>query len=137
MNQFNGIGRIGQNAELRTTPNGTQVAQFSVAIDSGWGENKVTTWLRCILWGSRAEKLAPMIVKGDRIGVTGEISLREWEGKDGKRQSLELKVSDVTLLGEKRQQSAERSQPQREPAGGGFTDLEDIPFAPHEKGQFA
>jgi len=128
MNNFSGIGNCGSNAELRSTKNGTPVAQFSLAITSGYGQNKATTWLRCNIWGDRAEKIAPFIIKGDRIGVTGEITLREWDDKEGvKRSSLELNVRDVTLLGEKRQQAPQQKAADREPESGAPFD-DDIPF---------
>ena len=60
----------------------------------------MTTWLRCSLFGKRAETLAPMLLKGTKIGITGEIKLNKWPDKDGvEKYSLECNVRDITLLG--------------------------------------
>lgn len=98
MNSFNAIGRIGRDAVTRYTQAGKAVTGWALAVDSGWGDNKKTTWLDCTIWGERGEKLASMILKGDRLGVTGEIGTREHDGK----MYVTLDVKDVTLLGDKR-----------------------------------
>jgi single-strand DNA-binding protein len=102
MNQLNAIGNIGQSAELRFLPDSTPVAQFSFALQAGYGDKQVTTWLRCSIFGKRAETLSPMLTKGTRIGITGELTNRPYTDKQGQEKySLELRVSDVTLLGAK------------------------------------
>jgi len=130
MNVCNFIGRIGRDAECRYTQGGRAVAGWALAVDTGFGDNKTTTWIDCSLWGERAEKLAEYIRKGDRIGVTGEIGTREHNGKT----YITLNVRDVTLLGEKRDASPKRQDQQRQPAqhadaSNGFVD-DDIPFSP-------
>ncbi len=129
MNVLNAIGRVGKDPELRYTPQQKPVLKFSLALGSGYGQNKTTTWLTVSLWGDRAQKLSEMIAKGDRIGVTGEISLREYEKDGQKRSSLELNASNVTLLGNK-------AEPESKPAktakpAASFADMDDsadIPF---------
>ena len=101
MNSCNFIGRIGRDAELRQA-GGKPVASWSLAVDVGYGQNKSTVWLDCSLWGERAEKLAGYIRKGDRIGVHGEIGVRQYESNGQEKTSITLRVADVTLLGEKR-----------------------------------
>lgn len=103
------IGRVGKDAVVRHTQGGEPVAGWSLATDAGYGERKVTTWVDCSLWGKRAEALADKIRKGDRLGVSGELSTREHDGKT----YLTLKVAEVTLLSGKPQEGTE---PQR---GGG------------------
>jgi single-strand DNA-binding protein len=108
MNVCNFIGNI-NNPELRYLPDSTPVLQFSFAANSGYGKNKNTTWLSCSLFGKRAETLAPMLNKGDRIGVSGELNNRKWN-KDGvERYSLELRVNDITLLGARNDDKAPTS----------------------------
>jgi single-strand DNA-binding protein len=116
MNVLSCIGNIGQDAELRFLPNATPVCQFSFALSSGFGDKQVTTWLRCSVYGKRAETLAPMLTKGTRIGITGELTNREYADKSGvTKQSLEVRVSDVTLLGSKSDAVHEtRTQPKAE-----------------------
>jgi len=102
MNSLSAIGNVGRQAETRFLPDGTCIASFSFALTSGYGEKKVTTWLNCSLFGKRAETLAPMLLKGTQIGITGEILQREYVTSDGiKKTSLDCRVNDVTLLGKK------------------------------------
>lgn len=97
MNLFSCIGRVGKDAVVRHAAGGDAVASFSVAVDSGFGDKKKSFWLDCSFWGKRAETVGPMIKKGDRIGLTGEMATRDHEGKT----YLTLRVGDVTLLGVK------------------------------------
>ena len=120
MNVFTAIGRVGKDAVVRHTQGGDPVAGWSLAVDAGYGERKVTTWLDCSLWGKRAESLAPHIAKGDRLGVTGELSTREHDGKT----YVTLKVSDVTLLGDKKSDERPPRSKQDSPDDGG----DRIPF---------
>jgi len=103
MNSFSAIGRIGTQPEIKQLKSGDDVASFSVAVDSGYGDKKVTTWLNVTLFGKKTG-IVPYINKGDRIGVTGEIALREYTAKDGsKKSSLELGNASVTLLASKQE----------------------------------
>jgi len=100
MNVLNAIGNVGKDAEIRFTSNGDAVAQFSFALTSGYGDKAITTWLNCNVWGKRAETLAPMLLKGTKIGITGELTNRPYTDKQGnEKHSLEVRISDVTLLG--------------------------------------
>lgn len=101
MNNCSFIGNINK-PELRYLPDSTPVLQFSLAANSGYGDKKQTTWINCQLFGKRATTLEPMLKTGDRVGVTGELTNRKYTAKDGaEKYSLELRVSDVTLLGTK------------------------------------
>ncbi len=126
MNVLNAIVNLGgKDAEVRYTPSGDAVTQFSVALQSGYGDKQVTTWLNCNMWGKRGETIASYLTKGTRIGITGELTNREYEAKDGsKKYSLELRVSDVTLLGAK---GASTSSAQRQDMQPDEQDP-DIPF---------
>ena len=100
MNVLNAIVRIGKDAEIRYLQDGTAVAQVNVAMQSGYGDKAVTTWLNASIFGKRAETLAPMLKKGQQIGVSGELTNRKYTAKDGtEKYSLELRLNDVTLLG--------------------------------------
>lgn len=134
MNNCTFIGRVGKDAVIRNTGNGKGLASWSIASEAGWGEKKVTTWIDCTLFGDRGEKLAPMILKGDRICVAGELSTREFEGKT----YVTLNVREVTLLGEKRDAAPKAAQTRQETprasggAVGGFED-DSIPFSSRGK----
>ncbi len=89
-------GRTGKDAETRhTTQTGDSVTSFSVAVDDGYGDKKTTLWFDCSLWGKRGESLAPHLVKGTAVTVSGDLSKREHEGKT----YLTVRVNDVTLQG--------------------------------------
>jgi single-strand DNA-binding protein len=108
MNNLSATGNIGSDAEVRHTANGAVITSWSFALSSGYGDKRKTTWLRCNLFGDRGEKLAPMLLKGTQVAVNGEISLNEYVAKDGtNKSSIELNVSNVTLLGKK--DAAEKS----------------------------
>jgi len=129
MNNLSAIGNIGKDCELRFTPNGDPVAQFSFALSSGYGDKQVTTWLNCSIWGKRAETLAPMLLKGTKIGVTGELTNRPYV-KDGvEKYSLDLRVNDVTLLGKKSDDASTSNAPRQDMQSNDPMDFDsDIPF---------
>lgn len=123
MKQITIAGNIGRDAEVRTTQGGDKVAGFSVAVSD---RNKNTTWFDCSLWGKRGEALAQYLTKGAKIAVTGDLTIREHEGKT----YLGCNVSEVTLLGggERRDDSQEGYSNASQ--GGETTDLDGdfIPF---------
>ena len=130
MNALNAIGNINK-PELRFLPDTTPVLQFSFALNSGYGAKKATTWLNCSLFGKRAETLAPMLNTGDRIGISGELTNRKYTDKQGvDKYRLELRLSDLTLLGTKADTSATASQ-DNAPQASGMSEQEfdeSIPF---------
>jgi len=104
MNSVNLVGRLARDAELRNTGT-TSVLSLRLAFTT---QRKVgDTWedrpnyVDVVTFGRRAEALANIIGKGDRIGVSGRLSWREWQAKDGSgnRQSIEVVADDVQLLG--------------------------------------
>ncbi len=131
MNKLFITGRVGRDAEQRTTQSGTSLASFSVAMDYGYGQNKETVWVKCTIWGKRAEALAQYIKKGDMISLVGECKVSTWEGDKGTQATLELNVDDVTLCGGSGNKSAQEapqkaSKPAQKPKQDDFD--EDIPF---------
>jgi len=130
MNNITVAGQLGKDAETRHLQDGTSVASFSVA--DSQGRDKPTIWWNCSLFGKRAEALAPYLVKGQAVTVSGTVTEREWTDKDGqKRKSMDLRVNDVALQGGKREASAPAPAPAgRKTAAAGFDDgLDDsIPF---------
>ncbi len=122
-------GRLGRDSELRSTQGGDQVCGFTVAVDTRAGREKVTNWWRCSLWGKRAEALAPYLLKGVSVTVSGEFSLGEYDGKP----QLNVRVNDLTLQGG-RGDSQSRSGGAEQRGNAGYQgdsqdDLDDeIPF---------
>lgn len=102
MNNFSGIGRVGGDPVFTQTKDGKAVATFSVAVDSGFGDKKISTWIKIALFDKRAT-VAEYVAKGDKIGINGEIVNREWTTKDNvKQHTLELANANVTLLAPKK-----------------------------------
>lgn len=103
MNSVNLVGRLARDAELRNTGS-TSVLSIRLAFTT---QRKVgDTWedmpnyVDVVTFGRRAESLSAIIAKGDRIGITGRLSWREWETKDGgKRQAIEIVADALQLLG--------------------------------------
>ena len=102
MNVWAFTGNLGRDAETKFVGD-TSVTEFSVAVKSGYGDKESTTWPKCQMWGQRGEKVALYLTKGQLVGISGEVTLREYEKKDGtgKGYSLEVRVNDLTLLGKK------------------------------------
>lgn len=133
MNNWSFTGNIGKDAEQRFTQGGDSVVSFSVGVKSGFGDKATTTWANCQLWGKRGESVLPYLKKGHPVGICGEVSLREWQDREGqKRTNLEVRVNDLTLLGKKDGNSQPAPQQHRqEPIQNhsGFDGLgDDIPF---------
>lgn len=135
MNCYNAVGNVASDTELRYLPNQTAVLQFSFAVNSGYGDNKQTTFFRCQLFGKRAETLAPMLNKGDKVGISGELTNRKYVDKQGaEKYSLELRINDLTLLsskGDTKPQVSDNNAARAQESGARdpFDDLEsNIPF---------
>ena len=102
MNVWNFTGNLGRDAEMRYTSKGEPALSFSVAVKAGYGQHEKTSWARCTLWGKRGESVAPYLVKGALVGVSGELAQTKFTTKDGVDQyTLDVRVNDVTLLGKK------------------------------------
>jgi len=99
--------RLARDPEVRETHSGTTICSLTLPNDSGWGDNKVTTWWNCAIFGKRGETAAQYLKKGSWVTVTGEPSLRKYETKGGKHSaSLDVRVSDWGFCGPKQQPSA-------------------------------
>lgn len=115
------VGNVG-DVQLKFTPNGKAVCEVSVAENhnrkneqTGQWETESTTWRRVSFWENHAETIANEIQKGDRVIVTGDERLREYERQDGtKGASLEMRgrhIGKVVL-------PMSNQQPQAAPAAG-------------------
>lgn len=132
MNSICVAGNITRDAEVRHMPNGDPVASFSVADNQG--KDKPAIFWNCQLFGKRAASLAPYLLRGGQVTVTGNVTEREWSTQEGnKRKQMDVRVNDIALQGGKRDQSEAPRQPMASaPAttfAGGFPNDEDpIPF---------
>lgn len=81
------VGRLTKDPELRYTPNGVAVANFTLAVNRPFTNqqgNREADFINCVVWRKAAENLANYMNKGSMIGVEGRIQTRRFEGKDGK-----------------------------------------------------
>lgn len=127
------MGRIGKDAELRYTAAGKPVLEFSIATDSGWGENKQTDWHNCKMFGERSEKIVNFLTKGSMVLAEGRISYRQWDADDGsKRTRTDILVDNVELTGNKGSASQEATAPATKSAPKKAVrppaDEDDLPF---------
>ena len=101
MNKIIVTGALGRDAELKSLPSGKNVLEFSIAVNSGFGDSKKTYWWKAKLFGDRAAKLVEHFVKGTKLLIEGVPELREYEAKDGsgKRISPEIFVTDFEFIG--------------------------------------
>lgn len=92
-------GNLTRDPEMRYTPSGKAVTEFTVANNEGRGEHEVTTYFRCTAWERLAETVAEYARKGKRVAVVGSLSLEQYTTRDGeKRASLRLSARQVEFL---------------------------------------
>ena len=96
------VGNVGQDAELRTvnTAKGeVSVANFSIAINNGSGDDRQTQWVRVEVWRKYAEALSPYIKKGMKITVeVKQVKLEAYTDKEGEAQAVLVVVADKLHL---------------------------------------
>jgi single-strand DNA-binding protein len=111
------VGRLGQNPEVRYTPSGSAVANFSVATNEAWTDKsgqkqERTEWHRVVVWGKLAELCNQYLQKGRQCYVEGRLQTREWTDKDGvKKYSTEVQAQTVQFLGADGARGAENRAP--------------------------
>lgn len=144
MATLSGLMTLGRDAELRTTNNGTAVAQLALAYNYGQKVDgkRPTQWIRASMWGNQATALHPYLLKGKQVQVTlNDVHMRSYESNGETKYSLEGKVIDFEFGrdGGGNQAAAPAPAPAparapvRQPApqreSGGFDDMDDsIPF---------
>ncbi len=152
LNRTEIIGNVGRPPELRHTPSGTPVCDFSVATNVSWTDKQTgerrqrTKWFKITCWNRQAEIMAEYVHKGMLVRVEGEIDASAWVDNDGQaRASLELTARDVKFLSSARDRQADayhqanaNSQTARsggssrasqsQPVPAGHYDVNDIPF---------
>lgn len=107
-------GRLGQDAVVKDVGN-TRLLEVSCAVNTGYNSNKKTTWYKLKVWGTRADTLAPMLLKGTAVAGSGELSTSEWDGSDGKHHTdieVNCNVLNVTSSRKKDEQPAEPGIPE-------------------------
>ena len=98
-------GNLTRDPELRTTPSGSSVCSFSVAVnrvykDTNGEQKEDVSFIDCSAWGKLGEMIGQYAKKGSGVLVSGRLSQRSFEGKDGvKRSRTEIVVEDFNITG--------------------------------------
>ena len=105
------IGRLGHSPELRQSQSGKLVCTFTMATDTGYGENRKTEWHRVTVFDKAADKCAKYLHKGSSVYVEGRLSYDTYE-KDGiKRTAVKIIANDVRFIGAKSDNPESAPQP--------------------------
>src|SRR5256885_1856225 len=85
------IGNLGRDPEVRYTPSGQAVANFTVATNEAWTDKsgqkqERTEWHRVVVWGKTAENCGEYLSKGRQVYIEGRLQTREWTNKEGAKQ---------------------------------------------------
>ncbi len=142
MNKLTIIGNLTRDPELRTTPNGVNVCDFTVAVNrrnrkDGQGGQPEADFFRVSAWRALGENCAKFLSKGRKVCVIGPVSVRTYQGNDGAtRASLEVTADDVEFLsprGEGDANGAAYSAPapaaaDSQPVGFTAVETDELPF---------
>ena len=140
LNKIMVIGNTGRDAELRMTPNGKPVANFSIAVNRTFGggdagdRREDTEWFTIVAWDRLAEFAQQFITKGRLVFVEGRLQTRKWTDREQKeRTTVEIVANNIQLLGGARGERAGDGEAARpaEPATAGDKpgfDPDEIPF---------
>lgn len=127
-------GRLTNDPELRFTPSGAAVANFTIAsnartfdrLANEWKDADATFW-RCAAWRDMAENVAESLTRGIAVVAVGVVKSRDYETKDGeKRTSLEVEIEGIGP--DLRWQTAKASKAQRAQVGGGSVSASHDPW---------
>lgn len=98
-------GRLTADPELKTTPNGTNVTTFSIAVERRYrsGEERQTDFINIVAWQKTAEFITKYFKKGNLIGIEGSIQTRRYQDKNGNnRNAFEVIANNVQFVESKR-----------------------------------
>ena len=144
MNKLTIIGNLTRDPEMRTTPNGVNVCDFTVAVNrrvrrDAQNAQPEADFFRVTAWRQLGENCARFLAKGRKVAVVGPVSARTYQANDGStRVSLEVQADDVEFLTSRAEaeasgsyQAAPAAQPAPTAQNSGFTqvqDDDDLPF---------
>ena len=131
------LGNLGRDPELRSTPKGNNVLNFSMATSRRWKDREAevvhdeTDWHRIVVWGRQAEVLSEYLKKGSQVHIEGRLQTRSWSDNDGaKRYTTEIVASRIQMLGrpEDRRTPEPVDEPEVPVASAESDGNDDIPF---------
>jgi single-strand DNA-binding protein len=98
MNKVIIVGRLTRDPEVRYTQTGKAVASFSVAVDTGYGENKRADFIPVVVWDKLAEVCGNNLTKGRRVLVEGRLQIRDYEKDGQKRRAADVVAQNIEFL---------------------------------------
>src|SRR3990172_5687796 len=124
------VGSLGQDPEIRYTPNAVPVANFTIAVNEVYkgkdGQKvKKTHWFRVTAFQRLAEIVGQYCTKGSKVGVRGQLQYRQWQdNEDAKHSLMEIRARELELLSGKSDSPAASE----EDTAASADDLDDVPF---------
>lgn len=129
------IGNLTRDPELRTTPKGTVICSFGLAVnrqyrDEAGASKDETTFVDIEAWGKQGELVAKYLTKGKPCMIEGRLRFDEWTDKttQQKRSKLKVVLDNVQFLGAKTNGEPARVSEQAAPAASAPTPPDDVPF---------
>lgn len=114
MNRIMLLGRLTRDPEIRYTPSGACVAQFTMAVDRPYTKDgsREADFIPCVTWGKTSETIGNYVHKGQRLLVEGRLQIRSYDAKDGsKRWVTEVIVNHAEFI-ERKEQTSQQPAPQ-------------------------
>ena len=131
LNQWSGIGRLGKDVELRVTPAGDSVANFSIACDWKTKKSEGVEWVNISVFGKLAELCGQYIGKGSQVFVQGRLQTDKYEDKSGvTKYSTKIAADTIQFLGKAKETDNVVVKTEKpDPYKSAFDDMpDDLPF---------
>lgn len=133
------VGRLGQDPELRYTPSGSAVTNFSVATNEVWkdkegNQQERTEWHRVVLWTRLAEIAGEYLKKGSKVYIEGRLQTRSWEDKEGVKRYMTEVIGDSMAMLDAKGEGGRTAAPappetsEAPPPESGSDGDDDLPF---------
>ena len=98
MNKLIIKGNLTKDIDVKTTSNGTLLGEFTVANNERVGENEVTTFIKCVMFGERVEKICPYLLKGTKVLVDGRLEVKTVVNEQLYNTYVSLYVNELDIL---------------------------------------
>ena len=128
INRVNISGNLTRDPELRQTQGGMAILNIGVAVNDRRKNPQTGEWedvpnfVDCVVFGTRAEKLAQFLAKGSKVAIEGKLRWSQWEKDGAKRSKLEVIVDEIEFMSR-----GQQGQRQQQTASADLYD-ENIPF---------
>ncbi|KHD85669.1 single-stranded DNA-binding protein [Heyndrickxia ginsengihumi] len=124
------VGRLTKDPDLRYTPNGHQVATFTLAVNRTFSNQqgeRQADFINCVVWRKLAENVANYLNKGSLAGVDGRLQTRTYDDKSGKRVYVTEVIAESVQFLESKKNNQSGNQNQCNSDHGPFSDTTDFP----------